>query len=373
MGRPHRLIFWGPGHIGGAVLREVLRRPDEFEVVGARIYSPEKRGRDIGELVGADPIGLAATNDPDEILALDADCVVYTPLPLDRDQVTDDAIALLRSGKNVVSTTTFHYPQLHGAAYVARLEDACEAGAATLHGTGIHPSFMVERLILTLTGLFTDVRHTRLVEACESSKALAEMGPEFLSVIGFGEPLDQITPDGPGALLVDPYYHGTIAYAASALYGAAPEDVRFEHDHFGIAADREYRFPNVTIAGGTAMTLVHVHRGYIGDHHFFTNEEYYYVGAERRTVGPQGPPFGPFRGDANYVIEVTGEPNDLTLQLDWEPTRDDSVPAITYLSVVPLLQSIEIAIEAAPGILHPHVEPHFRTRAALAAEAAADA
>jgi 4-hydroxy-tetrahydrodipicolinate reductase len=359
----HRLIFWGPGHIGGAVLREVLQQhADEYEVVGARVYSPAKDGRDIGELVGLEPIGVAATTDADAILALEADCVVYTPQPLDPPQVTADAIALLRSGKNVVTTTTFHFPLLQGTEYVERVQEACRAGEATVHGTGVHPNFMVERLVMTLTGLFTDVRHIRLVEACESSKALAEMAPEFLAVIGFGQPLEQITPAGLGAMLVNPYYHGVIAYTANALYGAEPGDVRFEHEHFALPADRDYAFPNVTIAEGTAMTLVHVHRGYLGDHHFFTNEEYYYVGEEHRTVGPQGPPFGPYRGDSNYVVEVQGEPNSLSLQLDFEATRDDEVPVVTYLSVVPLLQSIRTTIDAEPGILHSQVEPHFRAR-----------
>jgi 4-hydroxy-tetrahydrodipicolinate reductase len=364
----HRLIFWGPGHVGGAVLREVLQQhADEYEVVGARVYSPAKDGRDIGELAGLDPIGVAATTNAEAILALEADCVVYTPQPLDMAQVTADAIALLRSRKNVVTTTTFHFPQLQGPEYVERLEDACRAGGATLHGTGVHPNFMVERLVMTLTGLFTDVRHIRLVEACESSKALAEMAPEFLAVIGFGEPLERITPEGPGALLVNPYYQGVIAHTAATLFGADPNDVRFEHEHFGIPADRDYVFPNVTIAKGTAMTLVHVHRGYLGDHHFFTNEEYYYVGHEQRTVGPQGPPFGPYRGDSNYVIEVQGEPSNLSLQLDLEATRDDNIPVVTYLSVVPLLQSVRTTIDAEPGILHAHVEPHFRSRKVAAA------
>lgn len=355
-----RLIFWGPGHIGGAALREVLKHPDQFEVVGARVYNPDKHGRDVGELVGVAPIGVAATTDTQEILALDADCVVFTPLPLDHDQITKDAVALLRSGKNVVTTTTFHYPQLHGSDDVELLESACQFGGATLHGTGIHPSFMAERLVMTLTGLFTDVRHIRLAEACNTSKALHEMTPEFLAVIGFGQPMEAITPQGVGAMLVNPYYHGVMGYVADALFGAAPDQLRFEHDHFGLAADRDYIFPNVTIEQGTALTLVHQHRGYIGDHHFFTNEEYYYVGEEHRTVGASGPPFGPYSGDANYAVHVMGDPFDLTLQLDLTPTRTDNVPAITYLSVVPLVQSIDLAISAEPGLLHPIVEPHFR-------------
>jgi len=373
MSSRRRLIFWGPGHIGGAVLREVLTDyRDEYEVVGARVYSAAKDGQDIGELVGVDPIGINATTDVEAILALDADCVVFTPLPLDHAQVTADAIALLRSGKNVVTTTAFHYPQLDPAEY-EQLTEACQAGHATLHGTGIHPNFMVERLVTTLTGLFTDIQHIRFVEACEITKALSAMGPEFLAVIGFGQPLDAITPAGAGSTLVDPYYHGVIAATAEALYGADPSEVRFEHDHFGIPADRDYSFPNSTIREGTAMTLVHVHRGYIGDHHFFTNEEYYYVGPERRTVGAQGPPFGDYRGDANYAVEIQGDPHNLTLQLDLEAVRNDDIPVITYLSVVPLLQAIATTIDAAPGIMQADVTPHFKARLGGARQAASPA
>jgi len=369
-----RLSLWGPGHIGGAALREVLKSPDEYEIIGARVYNPDKHGRDVGELVGADPIGIAATTSTDEILALDEDCVVFTPLPPDHSQVTKDAVALLRSGKNVVTTTTFHYPEMHdddvslsrnarcGPRGIARGSLSC--WWSDVARQGVHPSFMAERLVMTLTGLFTDIRHIRLAEACETSKALHEMAPEFLAVIGFGQPLDSITPEGMGALLVNPYYHGIMGYVAIALYGVAPEQLRFEHDHYGLPAERDYEFPNITIEQGTALTLVHVHRGYIGHHHFFTNEEYYYVGPEQRTVGPAGPPFGPYRGDANYAIEVQGDPFDLTLQLDLAATRNDNLPAITYLSVVPLVQSINLAIDAAPGVLHPVVEPHLRGSAA---------
>jgi len=87
---------------------------------------------------------------------------------------------------------------------------------------------MAERLILTAAGLSTDVHHIRLVEAVGTAKALHEMAPEFLPVIGFGQLLESSTPQALGVLLVDPYYDGVMGYVANALYGAAPEEVRFE-------------------------------------------------------------------------------------------------------------------------------------------------
>jgi len=117
-------------------------------------------------------------------------------------------LALLRSGKNIVTTTSFHYPEMLGPEHVAQLEAACREGSATLHGTGIHPSFMAERLVLTLTGLFTDVHHIRLAEACDTSKALHEMrlsSSPSSALVNHWTPLLR----GLGRCWLSPYYHGS--------------------------------------------------------------------------------------------------------------------------------------------------------------------
>lgn len=71
MPRPHRLIIWSPGDMGGRALRKALEAPDRFEVVGVKVFSPHKNGKDIGELVGLPPTGVKATTSKKEILALD--------------------------------------------------------------------------------------------------------------------------------------------------------------------------------------------------------------------------------------------------------------------------------------------------------------
>ena len=45
MSKRYKVIFWGPGNIGGTALRMALERP-EFEVVGAKVWSPDKDGVD---------------------------------------------------------------------------------------------------------------------------------------------------------------------------------------------------------------------------------------------------------------------------------------------------------------------------------------
>src|SRR5437764_13236224 len=100
-----RVIQWATGGVGRAAIEGVVHHPD-LELVGCWVHSADKDGRDVGEICGGAPIGVNATSDRDEILALDADCVVYSPVLADPRDVAD----LLASGKNVVTPVGWVYP-----------------------------------------------------------------------------------------------------------------------------------------------------------------------------------------------------------------------------------------------------------------------
>jgi len=64
------------------VLRELLTRP-AFEVVGVKAYSENKYGVDVGTLACLDPIGVSASTRREDVLALEADCVLRSGKNLD--------------------------------------------------------------------------------------------------------------------------------------------------------------------------------------------------------------------------------------------------------------------------------------------------
>lgn len=151
-----RVVQWATGGVGRAAIEGVLAHPD-LELVGAWVHSEGKHGKDIGELVGRDPIGVTATTSMEDVLALDADCVVYSPLLPNEDEV----VALLRSGKNVVTPVGWVYPDLDNCTAIL---DACAEGGSTLHGTGIHPGGITERFPLMVSALSAGVTHVRSEE-----------------------------------------------------------------------------------------------------------------------------------------------------------------------------------------------------------------
>ena len=170
----YRVIQWATGHVGRLAIEAVLGHP-ELELAAVWVHSPEKAGREMG--------GVVATDDVDAVLSVDADCVIYTPLL----GQTAEVVRILESGKNVVTPVGWFYPV--GTAGVAELEAACRAGAATLHGTGIHPGGITERFPLMLSALCRDIRHVRAEEFSDIRNYQAEA--VVRDVMLFGKTLEE--------------------------------------------------------------------------------------------------------------------------------------------------------------------------------------
>ncbi|WP_036504005.1 MULTISPECIES: NAD(P)H-dependent amine dehydrogenase family protein [Nocardia] len=151
-----KVIQWATGGVGRAAIEGILDHP-ELELAGAWVHSPDKHGVDLGTLVGRDPIGVTATTDAEALLALDADCVVYSPVFAD----TSVLRAILRSGKNVVTPLGWFYPRQRDR---EKFDAVCAEGAVTLHGTGIHPGGLTERLPLVVSALSGSVTGVRAEE-----------------------------------------------------------------------------------------------------------------------------------------------------------------------------------------------------------------
>ena len=115
-----RVIQWATGGVGRAAVAGVVAHP-ELELVGCWVHSPEKAGRDVGELCGLGPLGVMATADVDRLVGLDAECVVYSPIMADPAVVA----RLLASGKNVVTPLNWFFP---GGRDEGRIEAACREG-----------------------------------------------------------------------------------------------------------------------------------------------------------------------------------------------------------------------------------------------------
>ncbi len=165
---PKRIVVWGTGFVGKMVIPEVLRHPC-FELVGVGVSAPDKVGRDVGEICGIDPIGLAATDDVDQLIALNPDALVhYGPTAAHAEDNIRLMGAFLRRGIDVCSTamTPWVWPTMaqNPPTWIDPITEACEEGGASCFTTGIDPGFANDLFPMTLMGLCAEVRSVRALE-----------------------------------------------------------------------------------------------------------------------------------------------------------------------------------------------------------------
>jgi len=75
-----RVIQWATGGVGRAAIEGIIKHPG-LQLVGCWVHSPDKAGLDVGELCGIGPVGVTATNDVEELLAMEADVVLWPTRP----------------------------------------------------------------------------------------------------------------------------------------------------------------------------------------------------------------------------------------------------------------------------------------------------
>ena len=158
-----RIVQWSTGIVGSAGVRAIAAHPD-LELVGCFAWSQDKEGQDVGELCGIGPLGVKATSDVDALLALEPDCVLYTPLFPDADVMARIAGA----GINIVSTSYFITGSYLGADGAARLEAAAQRSGASVYGTGVNPGF-ANAVALVSTGVCQRVDRISVLESVDST------------------------------------------------------------------------------------------------------------------------------------------------------------------------------------------------------------
>ena len=166
----YRVIQWATGVVGSAALRGILRHP-KLELAGVKVYSDAKEGLDAGDIVGAEKTGVLATRDVDAIIALDADCVIYCPMPWDLGEMC----RLLESGKHVITPCPYWFPFKQNPEAAALIDAACKKGNVNLHASGCNPGGIAERFPLTFTGWCNRIDRITMTE-CGDCRAYGSPG-----------------------------------------------------------------------------------------------------------------------------------------------------------------------------------------------------
>jgi 2,4-diaminopentanoate dehydrogenase len=187
----YKVAVWATGGVGRFAIRTIIDRPN-LELAGAWVHSPHKAGQDIGTLAGIEPIGISATSDEAQLLAGDADCVVYAAPAGSRPKAAlDDLCRILAAGKNIVTTSLPGLVYQRGSLsdrYLGAIRQAAQKGSSSIFSSGIEPGFGCDLFPIALMSMSHKVYSVRGIEITNYSQYPVEF--DMRELFGFGQPLD---------------------------------------------------------------------------------------------------------------------------------------------------------------------------------------
>ena len=310
-----KVIQWATGGVGKAAVANVVAHP-QLELVGCWVSSENKEGRDVGEICGLANTGIHATCDVEQLLATEADCVMYSPVMADWKLVA----RLLASGKNVVTPLGMFYP---GARDTSALEAACAAGGTTLHGTGIHPGGITERFPLMVSALSASITHVR---AEEFSDIRTYGAPAVISdIMLFGKTPEEAAASPMVQFLGDGFGQSMEMVAAELGFDVDPDPLAL---HEVAVATAPIDSPIGVIEPGLVAAQRFTWQRTVRGEPVITVRVNWFMGEEHLDAG-----WGFGAGGERFEVEVTGDPSSHVTFHGWHP------------------ESIAAGLERNPGIV----------------------
>jgi len=162
------IILFGLGEIGSGIARLALERG--VEIRGAVDIHPDKAGKDLGELLGLNSLGIIVSGGLDGALSSDADIVVNSTIS-SLEGLEPDIIKVINARKNLISTCEeLAYPHANHPEIAERIDRLARENGVSVMGAGVNPGFVMDRLVLTLAGTCSSIKKARATRIVNTSE-----------------------------------------------------------------------------------------------------------------------------------------------------------------------------------------------------------
>ena len=255
-----RVLQWGLGAMGSGMAKLMLDKTG-LKIVAAVDGRPDFVGKDLGEVLGVGKkLDVIVTNRPEDVLKKEnVDIVLIATTSWLKDQIPD-LRKIMNAGINCISIAEEMSDAFAQNPKLAKeLDELAQKNGVTILGTGVNPGYVLDLLIVALTG------GNHNVERIEASRVndLSPYGPTVMNSQGVGT-----TPEQFMAGIADGSIVGHVGF---------PESINMISDALGLGVDRieqtrepiiskvKRETPYIKVEPGIVAGCSHIGIGYHGD------------------------------------------------------------------------------------------------------------
>ena len=322
---PYRVLVWGLGAMGSGVARNISLKP-ELRLVGAVEKDPRKVGEDLGEVLGKNRMGIHVFGDPLTAIDKTTPDVVVIATNSFVSEVTDKIQLAVERRLNVVTIAEeLAYPFHSHPIESEIIHSLAVRNGVTVLGTGINPGFVLDALIIAMTGVCLDVRRIKASRIND----LSPFGKTVMETQGVGStPEDFRKGVDKGTIVGHIGFPQSIAMIAEAIGIGL---TRIEENREPIISNTERKTDIVHVKPGMVAGCRHTAKGYVGDEVIIELIHPQQILPELESIQT---------GD---YIDIEGDP-DIHLSIKPEIPGGKGTIAVTT-------NSIPAIVEAEPGLL----------------------
>lgn len=182
-----RVVVLGTGRMGSGIISLLLQKQG-MELAGVYGRRADRAGIDVGKAIGLEKeIGVKITNDLPGLLKKTKPIIVIQATCSKVIDAVDEIRTVLRYGSNVISIAEeMAYPAYEAPEIAEQIHNLALENKVTVLGTGINPGFVLDLLVIALTGVCFKVESI----TAKRINDLSPYGPSVLTTQGVG-----ITPE----------------------------------------------------------------------------------------------------------------------------------------------------------------------------------
>ena len=333
-GSMKRVVQCYSGGVGSEIARRLIDHP-RLELVGMLVHGDAKAGRDIGDIVGTNPIGILATRHLDEIIALKPDAAIWSAQGYHPDKIA----ALLEAGINVYTGLGGYF--LDGEPDRDLLEQACRQGGSTFAAGGNIPGLISDVLPIFLSGFTGKVRAIKAVQ--RNHVAHYPSAAQLRDGLGLGRPPGE----DEASRQLDAGWEWLIRMSARMVAAALHipfTELRTTEKTIAIApATTQLPGSGLVIEAGTVGGVRWTWVAYSGDRPYLT------IVNEQTAVFGLGDGWRRDDSDPAWTVELDASPP-LIATLAW-PEGESAAACNAQLNAARAINMLSAIIDAPPGCL----------------------
>lgn len=182
-----KALILGMGAMGSGIAKMILEK-EGIEITGVYASRASKHGKDLGEVLELGrQVGIRVSNDIDEVLGKEADIVLQATTSFTEEAFPQIEKAV-KAGKNVISIAEeMSYPAVGNPELAERINELALENGVTVLGTGINPGFVLDSLIIMLTGSCINVTKIKAARIND----LSPFGATVMKTQGVGTTVEQ--------------------------------------------------------------------------------------------------------------------------------------------------------------------------------------